>query len=204
MTEFRKDNNERIEKPFLDIDQKGLLVHGIGSGSIDDLINVLTEGLKPRSAQVNPRGGFTVVPEFVSLSMVGSRGYTATSTAFLFGASESRFNSNLTVVIDPSYVRRHPYEFMAVGQCFAEESVVRSEYTDETDGLANGVKYQELADDKRGDVFPDEIVTRSVPAEAIVAVIAKDRMVERIQRELRKVFPDRMIFVYGSGLPKKN
>lgn len=170
------------------------MVHGIETDSMEVLCKILNEGLKPRNEQEKPRVGYTVVPEYVSLSMVGDWGYERTSTAYSFGASERRFNYSLTVVIDPEFVAANADRFMAVGQFFSEGGHMAEVFT-ENGEIMNGIKFGLPDGVQCGDVFPDEVVAKTIPPEAIVAVIARESYKDRIEQELREVLPERKIQV---------
>src|SRR4030043_722205 len=112
-------NKEHIAKSEIDINSPGILVKGIDTDSLDILDQILHEGLKPKNVRENPsKSHYTVVPDYVSLSMVGKSGYKHTSAAFLWGASDRGISFNLTVVLDPRYVQEHSDKFIAAGEGF--------------------------------------------------------------------------------------
>jgi hypothetical protein len=180
------------EKPPVDINQPGVLVTGIETVSLEVLNQILMEGLKPRNEQSNPKKGYTVAPDWVSLSMVGIQGYKKTAAAFLWGANEHEFNSSLSLVIDPSYVEAHADEFKAVGGVFDPAKSIRKDFSDPDGKILNGLQY---VSGWKG-VYADEVHARHVAPEAIVGIIANSRFVGSLKDNIRNAFVERKITIY--------
>ena len=180
------------EEPPVDINQAGVLVTGIDTTSPEKLKTILMEGLKPRNEQKNPKKGYTVAPDWVSLSMVSIQGYKKTAAAFLWGANEHEFNSSLSLVLDPSYVKAHADEFKAVGGGFDPAKFTREEFCDPDGKILNGLQYEAGAEG----VYRDEVHTKYVAPEAIVGIIANIRFIESVKENLRNNFPERKITIY--------
>jgi hypothetical protein len=183
---------EQQENPPVDINQPGVLVHGIDTTSSEVLKKILTEGLKPRNEQKNPKKGYTVVPEWVSLSMVGLDGYKKTAAAFLWGANDKEFNSSLSLVLDPTYVKAHADEFKAVGGVFNPAKSKLYDYCDPDGKIPNGLQYEAGVEG----AYKDEVHTKYVAPEAIIGIIANIRFIQSVKENLENAFPERKITVY--------
>jgi hypothetical protein len=124
--------------------------------------------------------------------MVGLDGYKKTAAAFLWGANDSESNYSLSLVLDPSYVKAHVDEFIAVGGGFDPAEFTREEFCDPDGKLLNGLQYESGAEG----VFRDEVHTKYVAPEAILGIIANIRFIESVKENLENTFPERKITVY--------
>jgi hypothetical protein len=158
----------------LDINQPGLLFHGTDEYTVPGMRRICTEGLLSSKRQNRIDMRYIHVPDYVSLSLSPRQGY-ASSSAYHFGANKNAYTPHFTFVIDPKYVQAHVEEFTAVGRCLAPDADEREWY--EIDGK---FPYELLYEaDSESSLFWDEVLTRRIPASALIGIITaeKDRIV---------------------------
>jgi len=106
------------EKPPIDINQPGVLIHGIQTLSAEEALQkVLTQGLKPYNQLEKPpsQQRFKAAPDWVSLAMTGRKVRYKYTSAHFYGANDKPYDKKISVVLDPDYVKTHADEFKAVG-----------------------------------------------------------------------------------------
>ena len=189
---------EKTEKQAFDINQPGLLIHGAKPYDLD---RILIQGLKPRNSQDRIReDGFTVVPDYISLSMVGAGISPSKAVAtFMYGASDDTFNRNITLIIDPEYVKSHANDFKAVGSSFSPDNHGRDLYCDSDDQIYNGIEYEEVETNHYGQVFADEVLTRFIPPEAIIGIVTRAKHFSFLKEDLKRIAPERKILIFDTN-----
>lgn len=219
-------NQARIDEPFFgstmhnspevridSIDTPGLLMHGVilfgreAEKNRERLREIFTGGVKPANA-VSPELRWKPAhrhPDWVSLSMVGKLGgYRDTTTHKSFGPTNGdygRFYQRLTssfiaVILDPAYVRAHASDFPAVGQGFQGSM---GDYHDASGAVFNGLEYSDIwkTDTPDGEPMHDEVWSRSIPPDAIAAIIVSDSYAPEVQHLLAQIPLRRSLRVFN-------
>lgn len=204
---FHEINGGEKQESGKMIDQPGLLVHGIDINRYEPpeirknkIRHVLSAGILPQNKiPVELKGrkdSFSLKPDVVGLSMVGNdSGYIKTGTVrHKHGVSElNKEQANITFILSPAYVSKHNKEFTGIGKGFFDSDIFRDERGEVYNRIALDEDYSfpKKSYLEEGGIYFDEVVTDSVPPEAIVGIIVSEIFAASLLEIIVKEFPER-------------